>query len=82
MIVSGTGVSMRDVETVLRSSVVKPRVLSPTKTEIGGFNNEVDQRAYLEQYLPPGLLDTDEGKKLVSRIGYWLRGRFVCNTSV
>jgi hypothetical protein len=49
---------------------------------VGGFDDEGGQRAYLEQYFPPGFLDTPEGKEIVSRVGYWLRGRFVFNAAV
>jgi hypothetical protein len=83
LIVSGTGISMRDVETVFDSMVAKyPEIESQTVTEIGAFDNENDQQAYLAQYLPPGFLDTSQGKEVASRVGYWLRGRFVFNSAV
>jgi hypothetical protein len=82
LIVSGTGVSMREMETVLGSVVAKEGDLAPTMTDVGGFENEADQRAYLEQYLPPAFLDTQLGEEVASRAGYWLRGRFVCSASV
>jgi len=78
LIVSGTGMSMREVETVVGCVVDKEGGLE-TVTEIGGFDDEDSQRAYLEQYLPPGFLDTSEGKEIASRVGFWLRGRFVFN---
>lgn len=81
LIVSGTGISMQEVERVINSVVVKPGG-PETVTEIGGFDDENDQRAYLEQYCPPGYLDKPLGKEIVSRVGYWLRGRFVSNSAV
>jgi hypothetical protein len=83
LIVSGTGISMSEVETVLGSVVAKQRDDKPeTVTEIGGFDDKDGQRAYLEQYVPPGFLDTALGKDVASRVGYWLRGRFVFNAAV
>jgi hypothetical protein len=83
LIISGTEPSMQGVATVLGSGVAKEGGLPPPMmTEFGGFDNKVDQQAYLKQYFPPGFLDTDEGEKIASRLGYWLRGRFVYNASV
>jgi hypothetical protein len=81
LIVSGTGVSMQDLETVLDSAVAKESGQPPPKTvtDLGAFDNEEDQRAYLEYYLPPGFLETASGKAMASRAGYWLHGRCVNN---
>ena len=81
LIVSGTGISMQEVADVIGSLVAKEGG-TETVTEIGAFDNENSQRAYLERYLPPGYLDTSEGKVIASRVGYWLRGRFVFNAAV
>jgi hypothetical protein len=81
LIVSGTRVSMQEVQTVLGSAVAKEGGLkSETMTDLGAFDNKEDQQAYLERYLPPGFLDTVSGKAMASRAGYWLHGRCVCNT--
>jgi hypothetical protein len=85
LIVSGTGVSMEEVETVISSLVAKEGpggVPPPTMTDLGGFDDGNGQRAYLEQYFPPGFLGTPLGEEIVSRAEYWFRGRFVCNASV
>jgi hypothetical protein len=83
LIVSGTGISMRDVWTVIGSVVAKEGGGNrETVTEIGGFDDEGGRRAYLEQYFPPGFLDTPEGKESASRVGYWLGGRFVFHAAV
>ena len=81
-IVSGTGISMTDVQIVITSAVAKERSGPSTSvTEVGGFDDEHARRAYLEKYFPPGFLDTSEGEEIVSRVGYWLRGRFVFNAA-
>ena len=82
LIISGTGISMQKVETVFGFAVAKEGLHPVTVTEVGGFDDEDGRRAYLEQYFPPGLLDTSEGKEVASRVGYWLRGRFVFNAAV
>jgi hypothetical protein len=81
LIISGTGVSMQDSETVLVSAVAKESGPPPPEmvTDLGAFDNEEDQRAYLEYYLPPGFLETDGGKAMASWEGYWLHGRCVNN---
>ena len=84
LIVSGTGIPMQAVASVINPVVAKEGGRGPTDmvTEVGGFDDEEGRRAYLEQYFPPGFLDTSQGKKIVSRVGYWLRGRFVFNATV
>ena len=76
MIISGTGVSMADMETVLGSVVAKESGLrSETVTNVGAFDDDASLRVYAEPYLPPKFVDTPAGKELLSRMGYWLHGR-------
>lgn len=84
LIVSGTGLSMLEVQSVVGSVIAKEGSGNKpeTVTEVSGFDNEGDQQAYLEQYLPPGFLDTSKGKEIRSRVAYWLRGRFDFNASL
>jgi hypothetical protein len=82
LIISGTRVLMQVVETDLGSMVAKEGPGLRTITEMGGFDDKDHQRAYLEQYFPPDFLNTPDGKEIASRVGYWLRGRSVCNASV
>ncbi len=82
LIISGTGIPMREVETDTRSMVAKEGGGPIMVTEISGFDDEDGRRAYLKQYFPPGFLDTSEGEEIASRVGYWLRGRFVFNAAV
>jgi hypothetical protein len=84
LIVSGTGMSMREVTIVLGSAVAKEgrRPLPETVTDLGAFDDAEDQYEYLKTYLPPNFLDTDSGKALASRVEYWLHGRCVSNACV
>jgi hypothetical protein len=68
LIVSGTGISMQQLETVLGSVVAKVDGVPPpeTVTDLGAFDSEEDQRAYFKCYLPPGFLDTEAGEVLAS----------------
>ncbi|KIM30017.1 hypothetical protein M408DRAFT_100189, partial [Serendipita vermifera MAFF 305830] len=76
LIISGTGISMRELQTIIGSSVAKEsNEESQTYTDLGSFDDEKAQRAYVEQYLPPGSLEDDNWKTVVSRAGYWLHGR-------
>ncbi|KAG8817217.1 hypothetical protein FRC17_011324 [Serendipita sp. 399] len=76
LIISGTGVSMKEMQTALGSTVAKEGGLElEMMTDLGAFDNEEDQQTYLKQYLPSGFLDTASGQTLASRVGYWLRGR-------
>jgi hypothetical protein len=75
IIISGTGISRQVVEEVLGSVVAKDPSTIFTVTDTGAFDDEDDQRTYLEQYLPSGYLNTAQGKYLATRVGYWLHGR-------
>jgi hypothetical protein len=84
IIVSGTAISMKDEEVVFYSAVAKEDGCPPPKTltDIGAFDCMEDQHDYLEKYFPPGVLDTDGGKALASRVAHWLHGRCVSNVCV
>ena len=82
LIVSGTGIPMQAVEPIMGARVAKEGGGPEMMTEIGGFDDADGQRAYLERYFLPGFLDKPEGKAIASRVGYWLRGRFVFNAAV
>ncbi|KAL1701726.1 hypothetical protein EV121DRAFT_211512 [Schizophyllum commune] len=45
-------------------------------TNTGMFDRADEQAAYAERYIPPELLSTRAGKKLVTRICLWCRGRY------
>jgi hypothetical protein len=81
LIISGTGVSMQEMEIVFGSAVAKePTGKKPkTETALGAFDTRDMQQRYLELYLPPGFLDSAIGQEVASRAAYWLHGRCVCN---
>ena len=83
MIISGTGVSMRELRTIFTSAVVKEGGLEPRMVvKLGAFDAQENQSAYLRKYCPPGFLDTATGEYLVSRVFFWLHGRCVCSPSI
>jgi hypothetical protein len=78
LIISGTGMSMAKLETVLGSLVAREGGSKPVViTDTGAFDNPEDQRGYLEQYFPPKFLNSAEGRLVLTRVGYWLHGRYV-----
>jgi hypothetical protein len=50
LIVSGTGISMQEVGTVVGSAVAKDGGFLRPVTDIGGFDDEDDRLAYLKEY--------------------------------
>ena len=82
IIISGTGLSMRSLESALNSVVAKEGDETITFTDLGAFESESSQRTYLEYYLPRSFLMTRSAKRLTARIGFWLHGRFVGKFSV
>jgi len=75
LIISGTGISMEKIGAVLSSATAKDGDERLTFTDLGMFDSEEGQRAYMERYLPMGFLDSPSGKALASRAAYWLHGR-------
>ena len=75
LIISGTGISMEKIEDVLGSAIAKQGGEVLTFTDLGAFDSEERQRAYMERYLPLGFLNGPSGTVLASRAAYWLHGR-------
>ncbi|KAG7085993.1 hypothetical protein E1B28_003516 [Marasmius oreades] len=75
-IVTGTGVSLRDLEETVASSAFKysPHAIAVT-SDTGAFDSQENQKAYIKRYVPPEILATDMGGKLLDRMWYWLCGR-------
>lgn len=74
MVVAGTGISKDVVDQAMASAIMKEskyRWCSDT----GAFDDIPEQRRYIEKYLPPSLVSSVSGTRLVERIGYWLCGR-------
>ncbi|KAL1719894.1 hypothetical protein EV715DRAFT_198037 [Schizophyllum commune] len=60
----------------IRSSAINGGKTYRICTNTGMFDQVGEQAAYLKRYLPPELLATQAGKKLVTRICLWCRGRY------
>ncbi|KAL1671929.1 hypothetical protein EV122DRAFT_295206 [Schizophyllum commune] len=60
----------------IRSSAIKGGKTYRICTNTGMFEQVGEQAAYLKRYLPPELLATQAGKKLMARICLWCRGRY------
>ena len=78
IVVSGTGLSLEDVEEDLTSSVGKRlERLGRFKTfvDFGMLDNPQKLEATLRKYIPPFILESDSGKSLQLRIREYLPGR-------
>jgi len=76
MVVAGTGISKDVVDQAMASAIMKDsryRWCSDT----GAFDRREVQERYLRRYLPPKLLQSEAGKRLLERLWYWLHGRCV-----
>lgn len=74
MVVAGTGISKDVVDQAMASAIMKDsryRWCSDT----GAFDEQEVQRLYLLKYLPPSLVTTNSGTRLLERVWYWLHGR-------
>ncbi|KAF8228667.1 hypothetical protein L208DRAFT_1424348 [Tricholoma matsutake] len=74
MVVAGTGISKDVVDRAMASAIMKEskyRWCSDT----GAFDDIQSQRRYILKYLPTSLIESPSGRRLLERIGYWLRGR-------
>ncbi|KAF8505280.1 hypothetical protein BU17DRAFT_71445 [Hysterangium stoloniferum] len=76
VIVSGTGLSLEQVEDVLSSSVGKPPGQFETFVELGMLDDPLKLDATLRQYIPPSFLESESGKFLQQRIREYLPGRY------
>jgi hypothetical protein len=78
-IIISAGLSIHTLESALSSalsSVVNDGgQMIITATGLGDC--EADHRAYLNRYLPRNFLNTPSGEHLLSRVGFWLHGRYV-----
>ena len=75
LVVAGTGISKDVVDNAMASAISKEfkyRWCSDT----GGFDTPEVQKLYLLRYLPPSLVKSRSGARLVERTLYWLRGRY------
>lgn len=80
MVVAGTGISKDVVDQAMASAIMKEskyRWCSDT----GAFDDIQTQRRYILKYLPSSLIESRSGRRLLERMGYWLRGRSVHTVS-
>ncbi|KAF8522941.1 hypothetical protein BU17DRAFT_86519 [Hysterangium stoloniferum] len=77
VIVSGTGLSLGEVEdTLLSSSVGKPSSRFETFVDLGMSNDPLKLDATFRQYMPPSFLESESGKYLQERIREYFLGRY------
>ena len=75
IVVSGTGLSLEEVEDTPNSSVAKPLGQFMTFVELGMFDNSLKLEATVQQYIPSYMLKSPSGKSLQLRIREYLPGR-------
>lgn len=74
-IISGTGLSLKEVQQTLETGVEK-ELRFRTLHNTGWFGDKAAQLRYLKLYLPQEYLDSEQGRRLSSRIATWLCGRY------
>jgi hypothetical protein len=79
IITSGTGFSLKHFEDIIGSVTSKQFAKWSIEYEIGDFEDQEKQMAYVEAYLPPEFLLSNSGMQLKIRMYNWLRGRYVVN---
>ena len=75
IVVSGTGLSLEEVEDARNSSVGKPLGQFEAFVELGMFDNPLKLEATLQRYIPTSILESPSGKSLRTRIREYLPGR-------
>jgi hypothetical protein len=75
IVVSGTGLSLEEVEDALNSSVGKPLGQFETFVELGMFDDPPKLETTLRRYIPSPILESPSGKSLQMRIREYLPGR-------
>ena len=74
IVVSGTGLSLEEVEDALHSSVAKPLGQFNTFVDLGMFDNPLKLERTVEQYIPSHILESPSGRSLRLRILEYLPG--------
>ena len=75
IVVSGTRLSLEDVENDLTSGVAKPLGRFKTFVDFGMLDDPLKLGVTLRKYIPPSMLESDSGKCLQLRIREYLPGR-------
>ena len=76
LVLSGTGLSLEEAESVLASGISKPRTqdFQPVHN-LGGFDNWTSLEPFMRRYVPDFVLDSRSGQHLQHRIRQYLLGR-------
>ncbi|PFH45441.1 hypothetical protein AMATHDRAFT_159722 [Amanita thiersii Skay4041] len=74
LIISGTGISKNHIDSMMASAVMKESQYREC-SDTGAFLTREQMFAWVERYLPQDFAETNEGKRLLDRMFYWLRGR-------
>jgi len=73
IILSGTGLSMKEVQDAVGSQVLKNDILRPTIcTKTGAFDSPEAQSSYISRYLLPNYVQGISGQSLLDRCWSWL----------
>ncbi|KAM6498794.1 hypothetical protein JOM56_006742 [Amanita muscaria] len=75
LVVSGTGLSLGDLEDSMASGVSKPANTTILFHELGMFETWPKLKAFLERYIPASFSETPSGYRLQQRIREYLLGR-------
>ena len=76
LVVSGTGLSLRDLEEPMASGVSKTGAFR-LHHQLGMFDTWPKLRLFLERYIPTSILESPSGYRLQKRIREYLLGRWV-----
>ncbi|KAM6498788.1 hypothetical protein JOM56_006736 [Amanita muscaria] len=76
LVVSGTGLSLGDLEDSMASGVSKPANTTILFHELGMFETWPKLKAFLERYIPASFSETPSGYRLQQRIREYLLGRY------
>jgi hypothetical protein len=76
VVTAGTGVNSKILEEAMSSAVQKLHSYNQYY-DTGSFGRRAEsiQRAYIQRFIPPELINQPKFKALVARIIYWLKGR-------
>jgi hypothetical protein len=74
LVVSGTGLSLPEVQDAVSSGVSKPEIVELVH-ELGTFDTWRNLRPFLECYVPATFLESASGCRLIKRIREYLLGR-------
>jgi hypothetical protein len=75
LVVSGTGLSLAELEDSMVSGVSKPAEAVKLFHKLGMFDNWPKLKSFLERYVPASILNSPSGYRLKHRMREYLQGR-------